>query len=235
MLSRVDTGIPELDKLMQGGLVRGSTNLLAGQTGSGKTIFACQYLLQGALNGEGGVYLTLEEKEEDIIADMENFSWGNKFKDMLQKGLIIIKYQPPTDFNDLTENTVRLIKKINAKRFVLDSLSIASMGWKVSSMDMGKVRSDIFTYMEALKNSEVTSLLITEIPESGTKTLSRFGFEEFLVDGVINLHYLEYSAGGTPRSLLIRKMRRTDHGTDIYPLMIDENGIAVKGNQYIKR
>ncbi|TAL46861.1 hypothetical protein EPN87_04260 [archaeon] len=225
---RVSIGMPELDQLIEGGLIENSTNLLAGQTGCGKTIFCCQYLLQGALSGQNGVYLTLEEKSEDIVSDMNRFSWGSKFKQMIDNGSIVVQYQTPTDFNDLTDATLRAIRKNGAKRFVLDSLSIASMGWKVSSMDLGKVRSDIFSYMQALKSANVTSLLITEIPENGSKTLSRFGFEEFLVDGVINLHYLEYSATGTPRSLLIRKMRRTNHGTDIYPFVINENGIELK-------
>lgn len=225
---RVSIGMPELDQLIEGGLIENSTNLLAGQTGCGKTIFCCQYLLQGALSGQNGVYLTLEEKSEDIVSDMNRFSWGPKFKQMIDNGSIVVQYQTPTDFNDLTDATLRAIRKNGAKRFVLDSLSIASMGWKVSSMDLGKVRSDIFSYMQALKSANVTSLLITEIPENGSKTLSRFGFEEFLVDGVINLHYLEYSATGTPRSLLIRKMRRTNHGTDIYPFVINENGIELK-------
>jgi KaiC/GvpD/RAD55 family RecA-like ATPase len=81
--------------------------------------------------------------------------------------------------------------------------------------------------MNTLKSTGVTSLLIAEIPEEKTKALSRFGFEEFLADGIIILHYLEYAAGGTPRSLLIRKMRRTDHGTDIYPIEITKTGIKL--------
>ena len=42
---RVPTGIPGLDKLIQGGLVKNSANLVAGGTGTGKTIFAIQFLV----------------------------------------------------------------------------------------------------------------------------------------------------------------------------------------------
>lgn len=225
---RITSGIPGLDKLIEGGFVKISTNLIAGQTGTGKTIFGMQYILDGLKNGETCVYLTLEQKVEEILADMGKFGWDKEFEKYIAQGKLIIASHTPTDIKDLESVTFQFIKKIKATRFVLDSLSIATMGWKVSSMDIGKIRSDIYSYMMMLKNSGVTSLLVTEIPEGEEHKLSRFGFEEFLADSVIILHYLEYAAGGTPRSVIIRKMRRTNHGTDIYPISISNTGIVVK-------
>ena len=60
-----------------------------------------------------------------------------------------------------------------------------------------------------------------------SKALSRFGVEEFVSDAVIVLNYFglgEMSA----RSLIVRKMRRTDHGKDVYPFDITKKGIIVK-------
>lgn len=224
---RVASGIPGLDKLVEGGFMKNSVNLIAGQTGTGKTIFCMQYLLDGLRNGETCVYLTLEQKVEDIIADMSKFGWDKELEKYIGQGKLIVSSHIPTDIKDLENTTFQYIRKIKASRFVLDSLSIATMGWKVSSMDVGKIRSDIFSYMMMLKNSGVSSLLITEIPEGEEHKLSRFGFEEFLSDSVIIIHYLQYTGGGTPRSLIIRKMRRTNHGTDIYPIGISDKGIVV--------
>jgi len=39
---------------------------------------------------------------------------------------------------------------------------------------------------------------------------------------------LEYATGDLGRSLIIRKMRRTKHGKDIYPVEISSKGIIVK-------
>lgn len=225
---RTESGIPGLDKIIEGGFVKNSINLIAGQTGTGKTLFAMQYLLHGLRNGENGLYITLEQTVDDIMSDVGKFGWDVEFKKYIQQGKFSIISQEPIGIKELQDATITNIKKLSAKRFVLDSLSIATMGWKVSSMDIGKIRSEIFTYMKTLKNSSVTALLITEIPETQTKSLSRFGFEEFLSDGVIILHYLEYAAGGTPRSLLVRKMRRTSHGSDIYPIQISKTGVALK-------
>ncbi|MEM7825985.1 MAG: ATPase domain-containing protein, partial [Candidatus Aenigmatarchaeota archaeon] len=115
--------------------------------------------------------------------------------------------------------------EINATRFVLDGLSLVAFAAKVS--EPSELRGRIFDMIMRLKKYGVTSLIVGEIPED-SKALSRFGFEEFIVDSVIVLHYLEYAAGGVPRSLVIRKMRRTDHGTDIYPFEITKQGIVVR-------
>jgi KaiC/GvpD/RAD55 family RecA-like ATPase len=70
-------------------------------------------------------------------------------------------------------------------------------------------------------------IITSEILED-YKALSRFGVEEFVVDGIIVLHYLEFGAGGTgTRSLVIRKMRKTNHGQDIYPMQIGPKGLKI--------
>ena len=224
---RVESGIPGLDKLIEGGFVKGSTNLVAGYSGTGKTIFGCQFILQGLKIGENGVYVTLEESKEDILEDVSRFGWDLTFKRYIDQNKFLLYSTFPMSIKKLEESVFDLVKKINAKRFVLDSLTVASLGWE-ETKDISKMRRDTFDFMTTLKRLGVTSLLLTEIPETETKALSRFGFEEFVVDGVIILNYLEYVAAGTPRSLIIRKMRRTKQGMDVYPFEITNNGIIVK-------
>lgn len=230
MPERMPTGIPGFDKLIEGGFVRGSTYLVAGQAGTGKSIFSMQYLLEGLKNGETCVYLSLEQKIDELLQDMDKFEWGALVRKYHEAGKLVIASSEPTGMKELQESSLAYIGKVKASRFVLDSITVAAFGWKVSSMDPGKVRSEIFSYLRSLESSGVTSLLISEIPEGDVKKVSMFGFEEFIVDGVVVLHYLEYAAGGTPRSLMIRKMRRTNHGTDIYPFDISKKGVAVKNS-----
>lgn len=225
---RVPTGIPGFDEIVEGGFIKGSTYLLAGQTGTGKSIFSMQYLLDGLRKGESCVYLSLEQKIEEILSDMDKFEWGNEIKSSYESGRLMIISAEPTSIKDLQDTSLNYISKSKANRFVLDSLTVAAFGWKISSMDVGKVRGEIFDYMRSIESTGVTSLFISEIPEEDMKKLSMFGFEEFIVDGVIVLHYLDFAAGGTPRSVMIRKMRRTSHGTDIYPFVISKSGISLK-------
>ena len=47
MLERISTGVPGLDPLIEGGIPKGSTVMIAGRSGSGKTILCAQFLYYG--------------------------------------------------------------------------------------------------------------------------------------------------------------------------------------------
>ncbi|MEM5852755.1 MAG: ATPase domain-containing protein [Candidatus Aenigmatarchaeota archaeon] len=226
-VERVESGIPGLDKLIEGGFVKGSVNLIAGTTGTGKSIFGCQFILHGLRKGENGIYICLEQSVDDLLLDMSKFGWDKEFMEYMKEEKLKIEHVLPTSIKKLTELIFNKIEKINAKRLVIDSITVAAMGWEESG-DISKIRRELFDLIQILKKRGVTSLLIAEVPETEPKALSKFGFEEFVVDSVIILHYLEYTAGGASRSLVIRKMRRTNHGVDVYPIKITERGIVVK-------
>ncbi len=220
MTGRVSSGIPGLDELIEGGFVKNSINLVSGATGTGKSIFGLQYIWHGLQNGENGVYISLEQEPENIFDDVRGFGW--RFDQYIEEKKCIIEYLPSWKLEELPVVVTEKINEIKAKRFVLDTLTLVA-----SRLDKIAIRAEISEFLSQLKKSDVTSLLLSEIPE-GTKTLSRFGIEEFLADSIVILHYLEFAAGGVPRSLTIRKMRRTNHGTDIYPLSITKNGLVIK-------
>lgn len=221
-VERVETGIPGFDKLIEGGLVKGSTNLIAGNSGTGKTLFCMQYLWNGLQKGENGVYITLEQKPEDIVADVSRFGWDfSKYTGKFRLESLIA-----SDITTVTKRIVENIRAVNAKRFVLDSLTIATMGWKERPEESFQLRGKAFDMLNTLKSLGVTSLIISEVPRSAKEEISKFGFEEFVVDSVVLLNYM--TVGGASRNLQILKMRRTDHGKKIYPFEITERGVMVR-------
>jgi KaiC/GvpD/RAD55 family RecA-like ATPase len=220
MVERVTSGIIGLDKHMEGGFVKNSVNLVSGSTGTGKSIFGLQYIWHGLQKGENGVYISLEQEPEDISADVKMFGWD--FSEYIDQKKCVIEFLSTWNLEELPIIVMDRIKEIQAKRFVLDSITLVC-----SELEPERMRSEISEFMNKLKHSGATSLLVCEIPET-SKALSTFGVEEYLVDGIIVLNYLEFVAGGSPRSLLIRKMRRTKHGSDIYPFQITKKGIELK-------
>jgi circadian clock protein KaiC len=223
MKLRIESGIPGLDPLMQGGFLQNSANLITGETGTGKTIFCSQFLWYGLQKGETCLYISLEEDPEDIKTDALQFGWD--FEKFEKKGLFKIIYQDPAQVNNLASVVIDAIRRMDVKRLVVDSTSI--IGLTIESQS--QIRKLLYNMIGAIKKTNCTALLTSEIPE-GTKQLSRFGVEEFVVDSVIVLNYLEYAAGSgnTARSLVIRKMRRTKHGKEMYPMDITSNGVVIK-------
>ena len=220
---RIGTGIPGLDSLMQGGLVKNSVTLLTGETGTGKTIFCSQFLWEGLQKGETGLYVSLEEEPDDIKEDVKQFGWD--FDKFIEKGMFNIVYHDPSQASNISTDIISEITSLKAKRVVIDST--ATMGLAIDNV--AQTRKRILNIVNTLKKIGCTSIITSEIPE-GAKKLSRFGVEEFVVDGVIVLNYMG-TAGEYARSLQIRKMRRTNHGKDVYSMDIGNKGINVGKNK----
>src|SRR5690349_12291630 len=82
------TGIKGLDEITGGGFPTGRATLLAGNVGCGKTTFGMKFLAQGIAEGEPGVFVTLEETPEELVADMK--SVGMDLAPLVERGLLSI-------------------------------------------------------------------------------------------------------------------------------------------------
>ena len=235
-MNRITTGITGFDDLIEGGFPEGRSFLVSGGTGTGKTIFAVQYLINGAMQGEPGVYLTLDERPNLIREDMLRFGWNlRQFEDQDQLKVIdgtIAKIGIPSDeefslpatgfdLDKLLLELMRTIKKIKAKRVVIDSLPALGMNFE----NEHDIRKAILKVIYLLSRAGVTTILTTEINE-GSKQFGKYGVEEFVSDGVIVLHYMGIGTQSN-RTLHIRKMRATKHSEDLHPLEITDTGIKI--------
>lgn len=235
-MERIPSGIIGLDELIEGGFVKNSVILVTGKTGTGKTLFCGSFLYAGALRGEPGIYISTEESEEDIINDIQSTFRNWRFRDFVQKGIIrIYSVKPlllaPTEIdpsklikiyiNTLLEKIDVVIKEINVKRVVIDSVSMLEHFLK----DMYLARVGLSLLVDKLKSYGITTILTGTI-EEGSEKLSGSGIVEFLVDTVIKLDFVPVSEE-FQRTLTIRKMRRTNHSTLIHPFKITSEGIKV--------
>ncbi len=226
-MKRVPSGVPGLDELIEGGFPEGSSVLLSGGAGCGKSIFCLEYLYNGAKEyDETGVYITLEEGPHNLWWNMQRFKWdllplekNNKLK--------IYKFEPSLDLKENAQSQITRIvdkaKLLGAKRMVIDSITAFSF-WMD---DVSKIRYAVYVLVEALRKLDCTTILTCETT-GGKNQISRFGVEEFLTDGVIQLHY-------TPphRSLFIRKMRGTAHDKRVHPVEINDLGLQVNSKEEI--
>lgn len=236
-MNRIPTGITGLDELMEGGIPEGRSVLVSGGTGTGKTIFGLQYLYFGAKKyNEPGIYLTLDERPELVRQDMLRFGWDlRKIEDENTLQIIdgsLAKVGLPSeeqfslpstgfDLDKLLLEIMRVSKRIGAKRLVIDSLP--ALGFNYDNEN--EIRKAILKLSYLLMKTGVTSLLTSEVAE-GENKFGRYGVEEFVVDGVIVLHYMGIGTQSN-RTMHIRKMRATKHSEDLHPLEITDKGIVI--------
>ena len=65
---RAEVGIPELDRMLNGGVNRATCMVLAGNPGVGKTLIALHFLMAGAARGEHGLIVSFTESAEHLYA-----------------------------------------------------------------------------------------------------------------------------------------------------------------------
>jgi circadian clock protein KaiC len=228
LLEKSPTGIKGLDEITKGGLPKGRPTLICGSAGCGKTLFAMEFLMRGAMDyGEPGVFMTFEETPADLA---KNFiSLGFDINDMMSRGLIAMDhvYIERTEIEetgeyDLEGLFIRLgsaIDSVGAKRVVLDTIEALFSGLSNAAI----VRAELRRLFHWLKKRGVTAIVTGE---SGDKTLTRYGLEEYVADCVIFLDFRIDEQIST-RRLRIIKYRGSSHGADEYPFLIDEGGLSI--------
>jgi len=244
-MERTKTGVKGLDELLKGGIPKNAVVLVSGAAGSGKTIFGLQFLVNGALEyGERGMFVTFEETREDITSQAMQFGWDlNKFES--EGKLKIMTFAPSkhhlSHINSEIENTINSFKP---SRLVYDSISTIGVYAEVIAdvetlMSLGLKKEDIavelppetvtrravMDIMSKLKSSQLTSLVVSELPKK-SDYLSRDTISEFVADGIILLHCLEKKEKKI-RAIEVLKMRRTEHSMDLVPMVMGERGIEV--------
>jgi len=218
--NRIPSGIPGLDDLIEGGFIPKSVIMVSGETGTGKTILATQFVWNALCMGENGVFISLAQTPEEIKNDVAIF--GRDFRKAEELGQCRIIYVEPKDVRKIIPTVIRNVKDIEAKRVAIDSITLVSE----YSKNAQHVRENFAHLFNQLKNLGVTTVVTSEV-EEGSQLLSRDGIGEFLVDAVIILKVGIDVVGGKPRSLLIKKMRRTNHDLNTHPLEITDRGIRL--------
>lgn len=213
---RVKTGVEGFDELIEGGIPAKSVVLLTGTCGTGKSIFAMNYIIEGALNGENGVYISLQESMEETINQMKYFNWP--IDKLVEEGKMLIVQPELYNFDALLTTIEDAIDKIDAKRLVIDSISIIGMYFE----DPFKIRKSLLELAQMLKKLGCTTLAVSEVGEDKSE-LSPFGVEEFVVDGVIVMYFLKKGSIFV-RAIATRKMRSTHHSIKIHPIEIRRAG-----------
>ncbi len=218
------TGIDGLDELLGGGVPRGHTVTVLGSFGTGKTTFGIQFLVQGLINREKGIFISLEEDPDSIVASAAGFGW-DLATPLREKQLAIVKLEPAdakTTVTRVRSELPKFIKDFGAERVVVDSVSLLNMMFA----DDVERRARLFALSQQIKTTGATALFTAETKDDNPRA-SRDGLVEYISDGVICLEPREKESGDVQLAMHVMKMRRLKHSRAVKPYTIDEDGINV--------
>ena len=232
-IEKIKTGIAGFDELAEGGLPLGRAVVVSGTAGSGKTVFGIEFLYRGATEfGEGGVFVTFEERRTDLIKDVQGFGWDLETLEKKRKLAFVdasgvAQHQVEVgeyDFGALIARIQHAVTKAGAKRVVIDSVAALFLRYKEQAV----VRRELFKLIDMLRRLDVTTVITAERVRDEDES-SRFGVEDFVADSVI---YLYNSSVGRERErqLEIVKLRGAGHQTGKHPFLISGSGLTVFPN-----
>ena len=227
-LPKTPTGIEGFDEITGGGLPTGRPSLVCGGAGCGKTLFAMSFLVHGAARfDEPGVFMSFEESTDELAQNVASLGFDLpgliRHKKLAFEHVRVERSEiEETGDYDLEGLFIRLgyaIDSIGAKRVVLDTIESLFAGLANQAI----LRAELRRLFRWLKDKGVTAVITGE---RGDGSLTRHGLEEYVSDAVILLDHRVTDEVST-RRLRIVKYRGSPHGTNEYPFLIDEEGIAV--------
>ncbi len=217
-------GIPELDKMLGGGIREGDSLLVAGPSGTGKSALATQFIAEGIRRGEPGIMAIFEERPDGYTQRAGTF--GLKLNDAIKKGKLVALYLRPLDLSvdETMQEILDAIKRIGAKRLVIDSL----VGFEMALAPgfRAEFRESLYRMIGALTAVGITILSTVEVEDSFTSLQFSHYAISFLTDDIIRLRYVEID-GQLRKVIMIIKMRGGNHSKDIREYVINDKGVVV--------
>jgi circadian clock protein KaiC len=229
VISKARTGIPGLDDILMGGLATGRLFLLEGSPGTGKTTMALRFLVEGAEAGERGLYITLSETAQELIATAESHNWE------LCKNIEVFEVVPPESLLDSEQQqsllyssdlelgeTTKLIfeavERTKATRIVIDSLSEI----RLLAQSSLRYRRQILAMKHYFSRHGSTVLMLDDLT---TDTLDKTVHS--VAHGVIRLEELTPDYGAERRRLRVVKYRAQGFRGGYHDFIIRSDGARV--------
>ncbi|MBA4150649.1 MAG: AAA family ATPase [Verrucomicrobia bacterium] len=231
---RLSTGVSELDKMMNGGILEGDSMLIAGPSGTGKSAIATQFIAEGLRQGDSCIAAVFEERPKGYAARAANF--GLDLSTPQKTGKLEILYLRPLDLSvdETMQEILDAVERTDAKRLTIDSL----VGFEMALAPdfRADFRESLYRMIAALTGAGVTIISTVEIEDTFTSMLFSHYTISFLTDDIIRMRYVEID-GQLRKVIMVIKMRGGNHSKDIREYVISDEGVVVIGprqTDYVK-
>jgi circadian clock protein KaiC len=221
-MSRIGTGLPDLDLVLGGGFEQGGVVVMAGEPGTGKTILAQQICFGIATAARPAIYYTtLSEPHSKLVEHLRQFSFfdasslgsrveyihlGDVLRDSRDGGL-----------GPFVNEIVRKTLEVKPAMVVVDSVKMLR-----DFVPEYELRAALYDLTSRIAQSGTVLLLLGEYTNDEIRT----GAEFALTDGIIHLAY-EPREPLDRRWLRVIKMRGGPHREGKHTFHITPDGFDV--------
>jgi circadian clock protein KaiC len=218
---RAGTGTERLDRLLAGGVYRGSTTLISGQPGTSKTTLAVSFALAAARRGERVLYLSFDELADRIVRNVA--SVGMDLAPHIESGNLWITARDAWRWL-IEEHYIEIQRMLDRHQPELLVIDPVSALLKVSNAETAYTTTERILATTRARGITTVMTSLTENDEPAAE--STLSHTSTLADTWLTLDYNVY-AGERNRALSIVKSRGTAHSNQVRELLLSEAGIQL--------
>jgi circadian clock protein KaiC len=221
------SGVPALDRLLGGGLSRGTSTLLLGPAGAGKSTVALQFCVASATRGERAALFIFDETAATLKIRARKL--GMPMDALMKSGALTLQQVDPAEMSP-GEFTAIIRQAVNGTdggggpaRFVLiDSLN----GFLNSMAEEKQLNSQLHELFTFLSHKGVNTLVT--VAQSGMMGAAMHSPVDttYLADNVILFRYFE-SFGHVRRAISVVKKRSGEHELTLREFRMGPTGLEI--------
>lgn len=217
----VGSGVPALDDMLCGGLVRGTSLMVLGPTGVGKSSLALQYASVAAAQGEHVAYFAFDETKDTLLERASGLSM--RVADAIDAGKVFWERINPSRITpgEFIWKVRRQVEDNGAAVVVIDSLN----SYLETMHEEAALMLQMHELLSYLANQGVLSILI--VGQTGLLQDVRDTLDVgFISDTVILMRYFE-AEGQVRKAISVVKKRPGRHQSCIREFSLTSNGMTV--------
>jgi circadian clock protein KaiC len=221
------TGIAGLDDVLGGGFPTKHVYLVEGDPGSGKTTLGLHFLLEGARNGETGLYVTLSETAHELRTVAASHGWSLQgielFELVSDEGLSpdleqSILHPSQVELGETVRGVIAAVERLQPQRVIFDSLS----EMRLLAQDPLRYRRQVLALKKFFSDQGCTVLLLDDRSSRDTDQQLHS-----IAHGVINLEQVVDQYGPERRRMRVMKMRGIKFRGGDHDFVLDTGGLSV--------
>lgn len=216
---QIASGMPKLDRMLGGGLDRGTSTVVMGPAGSGKSALSTQYACAAAERGEKAAMFIFEESIASLLHRSE--SLGMPLTRLQDEGAVTIRQVDPAQLQpgEFVHLVREAVEKDGIRVLVIDSLN----GYLNAVPEERFLLLHLHELLSYLGQNGVATILV--FAQHGLLGTMHSAVDvSYLADCVILLRFFE-AGGRIHKAISVVKKRSGPHETAIREYFMDGGGL----------
>jgi circadian clock protein KaiC len=220
---RLSIGVEGIDRMLGGGLIKGSTTAIFGTPGFGQPLLNLQFLGAGGMAGETGLHVTFQETEDALLSTSNRL--GLSYGECLNSGCLTVKWQPSLEQSPdgWAWSVLEAVDELRPSRLTIDAFTDVARMFAVPQRQTGFG----IAFSNELRNRGVTTLVNLELDSLVSQTVDiPVPRISPMIDSGILMRSVELDSS-LRRMVSIVKHRQSWFDSTIREFTIGQGGITV--------